>query len=95
MVAATEFLSKANPLAHVAAVRKSQVQHALAEMLASILQPTVEAGMPRCLPPLLSSHPLPRFKGSRDLFTPGHHGCGVSHAALCRAHAAPLVTLPL
>lgn len=40
---ATEFLERAHPLQYVAPVRKSQVQHALTEMLTSILAPHVRS----------------------------------------------------
>ena len=45
--AATDFLSRVHPIRHQVPVRKSQVHHALCEMLASILQPLVEADAPR------------------------------------------------
>lgn len=44
---AVEVLDKLNPLKHVATVRKSQVQHALAEMLTSMLGHSVAVDEPR------------------------------------------------
>lgn len=43
-----EALRRLDPLKHVAPFRKSQMQHALAEMLASILATNVARGEPRC-----------------------------------------------
>lgn len=48
--AATDFLSRVHPIRHQVPVRKSQVHHALCEMLTSILQPLVEADVPRSVP---------------------------------------------
>jgi hypothetical protein len=42
-----EVLDRLNPLQHVATVRKSQVQHALAEMLTSMLAHSVAVDEPR------------------------------------------------
>lgn len=47
--ASTDFLRQAHPLKHVAPVRKSQVQHALCEVLAAMLADNVKADMPRCI----------------------------------------------
>ena len=44
---AASVLNQLNPLKHVAPFRKSQMQHALADMLASILELLVESGNPR------------------------------------------------
>ena len=44
---AVEVLDRLNPLQHVATVRKSQVQHALAEMLTSMLAHSVAVDEPR------------------------------------------------
>jgi hypothetical protein len=44
---AVEVLDKLNPLQHVATVRKSQVQHALAEMLTLMLAHSVAVDEPR------------------------------------------------
>ena len=44
---ATDFLVKMHPLKHVAPVRKSQVQHAICEALASILKRLVQERAPR------------------------------------------------
>ena len=46
--AATDFLSRVHPIRHQVPVRKSQVHHALCDMLTSILQPLVENDVPRC-----------------------------------------------
>ena len=54
--ASTDFLRQAHPLKHVAPVRKSQVQHALCEVLAAMLAGNVKADLPRC-----SSAPLQTF----------------------------------
>jgi hypothetical protein len=40
-------LTSLSPLKHVAPVRKSQMQHALADMLAVILERNVRTGLPR------------------------------------------------
>ena len=45
--ASTDFLRQAHPLKHVAPVRKSQVQHALCEVLAAMLADNVKADLPR------------------------------------------------
>ena len=45
--ASTDFLRQAHPLKHVAPVRKSQVQHALCEVLAAMLAGNVKADLPR------------------------------------------------
>ena len=45
--ASTDFLKQAHPLKHVAPVRKSQVQHALCEVLAAMLADNVRADLPR------------------------------------------------
>ena len=45
--ASTDFLRQAHPLKHVAPVRKSQVQHALCEVLAAMLAGNVRADLPR------------------------------------------------
>ena len=52
LAASTEFLRRARPLAHVAPVKKSQVQHALCDMLAAILRPLARAPLPPPPPPL-------------------------------------------
>lgn len=44
---ATDFLVKLQPLRHVAPVRKSQVQHAICEMLTAILKENVSNNTPR------------------------------------------------
>lgn len=44
---ATEFLKRMHPLKHVAPVRKSQVQHAITEMLTSILKMLIIERDPR------------------------------------------------
>jgi NTP pyrophosphatase (non-canonical NTP hydrolase) len=44
---AVEVLDKVNPLQHVATVRKSQVQHALADMLTLMLAHSVAVDEPR------------------------------------------------
>lgn len=41
VIKATEFLARMHPLKHVAPVRKSQVQHAISEMLTIILKTLV------------------------------------------------------
>jgi hypothetical protein len=46
LAAATEFLRRAHPLNHTALVKKSQVHHALCEMLADVLRPLVRANQP-------------------------------------------------
>lgn len=43
-----DVLGRLDPLKHVAPFRKSQMQHALAEMVASILANNVVKGEPRC-----------------------------------------------
>ena len=48
--ASTDFLRQAHPLKHVAPVRKSQVQHAVCEVLAAMLADNVKADLPRCPP---------------------------------------------
>lgn len=45
--ASTDLLRQAHPLKHVAPVRKSQVQHALCEVLAAMLANNVKADLPR------------------------------------------------
>ncbi|CAL8468215.1 g7754 [Coccomyxa elongata] len=47
--AATEFLNRMHPLRHVAPVRKSQVQHAICELLCAILKPNAADDYPRSL----------------------------------------------
>ncbi|KAL3146696.1 hypothetical protein ABBQ32_000920 [Trebouxia sp. C0010 RCD-2024] len=47
--ASTDFLKQAHPLKHVAPVRKSQVQHALCEVLAAMLADNVRADLPRAI----------------------------------------------
>ncbi|KAK9829934.1 hypothetical protein WJX72_008722 [[Myrmecia] bisecta] len=54
VLAACDFLLHAHPLKHVAPVRKSQVQHALCEMLTSILAANVRADQPRSVASNLS-----------------------------------------
>ena len=57
--ASTDFLRQAHPLKHVAPVRKSQVQHALCEVLAAMLADNVKADMPRYVhhpDPILLQH---------------------------------------
>ncbi len=44
---AVEVLDKLSPVKHVATVRKSQVQHAMAEMLTSMLSHSVAVDEPR------------------------------------------------
>ena len=44
---AAEVLDKLSPVKHVAPVRKSQVQHAVAEMLAAMLAHSVAVDEPR------------------------------------------------
>ena len=58
MEAAKDFLIRANPVnkKNVAPVRKSSFQHALCDMLYSILGANVTSDMPRCRPLLLSLH---------------------------------------
>ncbi len=46
---ATVFLVETNPLKHVAVARKSMVQHAIAEMMVTILKPYTDANAPRCV----------------------------------------------
>lgn len=45
--AATDFLNRMHPLRHVAPVRKSQVQHAICELLCAILKPNAVEDRPR------------------------------------------------
>ncbi|EIE19264.1 hypothetical protein COCSUDRAFT_48883 [Coccomyxa subellipsoidea C-169] len=47
--AATDFLTRMHPLRHVAPVRKSQVQHAICELLCAILKPNAVEDRPRSL----------------------------------------------
>eukprot|EP00891_Asterochloris_glomerata_P001080 jgi/Astpho2/1080/fgenesh1_pg.00017_%23_19_t len=56
-----DFLAAVDPLAWRAPVRKSQVHHALAEMLTSILQPNLKTDQPRSLARSLSPHILQRW----------------------------------
>lgn len=70
-------LEKLNPLKHVATVRKSQVQHALAEMLTSMLAHSVAVDEPRCV--------AQNQRGRTHI-----RACGAKHramAACCAAHA--------
>ena len=55
VAAATDFLVRVHPLRHVAPVRKSQVQHALCEMLAAILADASRRDLPWCAPCMLNA----------------------------------------
>jgi hypothetical protein len=46
LAASIDFLRRTHPLNHTAAVKKSQVHHALCEMLADVLRPLVRANQP-------------------------------------------------
>ena len=57
--AAKDFLVRADPLKHVAPVRKSSVQHKLCDMLINILGANVTADLPRCASPSMQHSKLP------------------------------------
>ena len=44
---ATDFLARMHPLKHIAPVRKSQVQHAISEMLTGVLKRLIIERAPR------------------------------------------------
>lgn len=86
---AVEVLEKLNPLKHVATVRKSQVQHALAEMLTSMLAHSVAVDEPRALAGQLDVNSLALWYQSVALLraaVAGWQSKGSKHMA---------VTLPL
>lgn len=64
--ASTDFLRQAHPLKHVAPVRKSQVQHALCEVLAAMLADNVKADLPRYSLKLLDNASLCVLTGSQS-----------------------------
>lgn len=67
--ASTDLLRQAHPLKHVAPVRKSQVQHALCEVLAAMLANNVKADLPR-LVYTLASHQAALLFASNPFLVP-------------------------
>lgn len=59
---ATSFLTRMHPLKHVAPVRKSQVQHAISEMLTGILKRLIMDSAPRWAGCCSTSHFQNRFE---------------------------------
>jgi hypothetical protein len=63
LAASIDFLRRVHPLNHTAAVKKSQVHHALCEMLADVLRPLVRANLPAANAGRLSAGLLAEWHG--------------------------------
>jgi hypothetical protein len=92
--ASTDFLRQAHPLKHVAPVRKSQVQHALCEVLAAMLADNVKADLPRYSLKLLDNASLCVLTGSQSKVMLFAEALKATYDMRWKAHASAFSTGP-